>query len=249
MRKVISYCPYLADKTNLFWSILLLLLFLIIIINIFCLRSRFNFYPSFVYKYYFKRFTFIERKVSCVLLFAKYFSLCNILKYLAKEKKKQRDIVDIYVIIRTIILLIILFCCQPYYPNPVLLIITYFLIEMLAATLQVQFVNYYVKAERPSSPNRSIILLFIGYFEVIIIYAIYYLSSLNIVNNDGERLKSACDSLYFSVVTITTLGYGDWKPLCFYSKFLVVSEVLIGILLIVLMLSSFVNMLGKTAKH
>ena len=50
---------------------------------------------------------------------------------------------------------------------------------------------------------------------VIGIFSLFYLSSGAIIfsqGNEAMRLRGPLDALYFSVVTFTTLGYGDWHP-------------------------------------
>ena len=54
-------------------------------------------------------------------------------------------------------------------------------------------------------------------------------------------IHSPIDALYFSGVTIATLGYGDIKPMHEVSRFLAVYEVLSGILLFVLALAVYVS--------
>jgi len=49
------------------------------------------------------------------------------------------------------------------------------------------------------------------------------------------------DAIYFSGVTITTLGYGDIAPNILLSKFLVVFEVLSGFTLIIVSFTIYVS--------
>lgn len=50
------------------------------------------------------------------------------------------------------------------------------------------------------------------------------------------------NALYFSGVTITTLGYGDISPVHWLSKMLVVSEVLAGFLLIAVAVATYIGL-------
>jgi hypothetical protein len=47
--------------------------------------------------------------------------------------------------------------------------------------------------------------------------------------------------LFYSVVTVTTLGYGDISPDIFASEFLSVIEVLIGVLIVIFLFGSLVS--------
>jgi len=58
-------------------------------------------------------------------------------------------------------------------------------------------------------------------------------------------LESAVDCCYFSIVTITTLGYGDIEPQTVPAKILTSIEVLFGFVLIVVVLGSII---GRTVQ-
>lgn len=49
------------------------------------------------------------------------------------------------------------------------------------------------------------------------------------------------ESIYFSVVTLTTLGYGDFLPQNWLSQLFVIYEVLVGILLIVVVIATYIG--------
>lgn len=96
------------------------------------------------------------------------------------------------------------------------------------------------------SPIRSIILLFFNYIEIIIHFASVYLLSLSI-GNSGCQTPITCplEAIYFSIVTITTLGYGDIRPISRIGRILVSLQVLIGIVLIVTVLARFLQLTLK----
>ena len=78
----------------------------------------------------------------------------------------------------------------------------------------------------------------IAYVILILIFALTY----NFMPSQSFHINSDnfsfIDWLYFSVVTITTLGYGEITPAVSVSKILVVSESLLGLLLLGLFLNS-----------
>jgi voltage-gated potassium channel Kch len=49
------------------------------------------------------------------------------------------------------------------------------------------------------------------------------------------------DALYFSAVTITTVGYGDLSPEVWFGKLLVILEIFVGLILVVV---AFQRVLG-----
>jgi hypothetical protein len=82
-------------------------------------------------------------------------------------------------------------------------------------------------------PHRiwSIPLLFFLLVAVVCSFANLYLQSGSVKNN-GSVLTDGGDAVYFSVVTITTLGYGDFVPTEPKSRRLVIYELGSGFLLL-----------------
>ncbi|MBU3013187.1 potassium channel family protein [Poseidonibacter lekithochrous] len=86
--------------------------------------------------------------------------------------------------------------------------------------------------------------LFFGVFYLLLIpiYALIYQYIPDIYNtltlNDGKTLLNFYQSIYFSAVTITTLGYGDISPNNAISQLTSASEAVLGIVLIGLFLNS-----------
>jgi voltage-gated potassium channel len=94
-----------------------------------------------------------------------------------------------------------------------------------------------------------------SYTELIINYGIlYYLSdtyytfyhlSTPIFN---KAIESFFKSLYFSLITIVAIGYGEYYPVHDLGRFLVMYEVLTGTLLIVVSFTVYVNLNFKDEK-
>ncbi len=81
--------------------------------------------------------------------------------------------------------------------------------------------------------------IFSAYISAILICANLYFSITGIFKD----VITFGDSLYFSVVTITTLGYGDFSPISTAGKTIVAFEVLLGVILMGLFLLSVSNQL------
>ena len=74
---------------------------------------------------------------------------------------------------------------------------------------------------------------------------IYWLGSgiRRLKESDGDDSRVSCwDAFYFSVVTFTTVGYGDWYPVDRYRKFVMIEGVL-GWLLLALFLVTLANVM------
>lgn len=85
-----------------------------------------------------------------------------------------------------------------------------------------------------------LILSFRSYFELIINFAIIYSLLPKDFWKGGDSLN-ILEAMYFSGVTITTLGYGDVSPQNWFSQFLSVFEVLCGFSLIVVCLAIYLK--------
>lgn len=76
-----------------------------------------------------------------------------------------------------------------------------------------------------------------AYLVLIAVFAIIYMIPMEgFVDSEGVIRMSLVDSFYFSVVTITTLGYGDISPFSWVMKLAVSLEALLGIFMIGLFL-------------
>jgi len=93
------------------------------------------------------------------------------------------------------------------------------------------------------------------YLALIPIFSIYYFIEFsfyrcNIENYAAWELigRTLIDSIYFSVITITTLGYGDITPLTIGGKLVAASESLCGISLIGLFLNALSHQHSEEAQ-
>ncbi|MGY3901370.1 potassium channel family protein [Aeromonas lusitana] len=79
-----------------------------------------------------------------------------------------------------------------------------------------------------------------SYIELILNYSLIYL----LIPKEwfNKSFESVLDTIYFSGVTITTLGYGDYSPTHWLPKILIIHEVLVGFTLIIV---SFALYVGK----
>jgi len=82
------------------------------------------------------------------------------------------------------------------------------------------------------------VLALISHFSVLFRWTGFQLAS------SGVRSESPLDALYFSVVTWTTLGYGDFIPMP-DARYIVVVEAIMGYVMMALLISVFVASIAK----
>lgn len=86
--------------------------------------------------------------------------------------------------------------------------------------------NYRRQGDWPSA-NRVILLVILNALEIMVLFAVLYfsLAFLNpLAGNTSPALQSFFDSLYFSFVTGTSLGYGIPHPVGKLARFLSIVE-------------------------
>ncbi|MFY4806256.1 potassium channel family protein [Aliarcobacter butzleri] len=81
------------------------------------------------------------------------------------------------------------------------------------------------------------------------IYALVYTYLPDATLNTSNHEKGFISSLYFSVITITTLGYGDILPIGSTSQLLTASESILGIIFIGLFLNSLSHQHGLKVQN
>jgi len=81
--------------------------------------------------------------------------------------------------------------------------------------------------------GRSFSKFFTWVAVVVVLFAVLY----SIIPNTLSQPNNFLNSLYFSFVTFTTLGFGDISPISSIAKFLVILEVFIGYLMLGLLVA------------
>jgi hypothetical protein len=88
---------------------------------------------------------------------------------------------------------------------------------------------------KPRSYKRSMLLLFFNYLEIIFAYAVLY-SCDSYLN---KPFNNWFDAVYFSIITSSSIGYGDFYPVTTEGKFLVSTQALLFLFFVVLFLNFF----------
>ncbi len=90
---------------------------------------------------------------------------------------------------------------------------------------------------RPRSYKRSMLLLFFNYIEIVLSFAVLYSCG----DNMNKPFTHWYDSIYFSMVTSASIGFGDFAPETTYARVLVSIQALFFLSFVVLFLSFFSN--------
>jgi hypothetical protein len=156
------------------------------------------------------------------------------LKYLANKKGVEYEdlALDFYVLLKVVFPIIIL---MNHWQNNTWLvwILFYLFLETVLYIPTLIFASDLFS--KPRSYKRSMLLLFFNYLEIAFCYAVFY-SCDNYLN---KPFTHWFDSVYFSIITSSSIGYGDYFPVKTIGKFLVTTQALLFLFFIVLFLNFF----------
>jgi hypothetical protein len=156
------------------------------------------------------------------------------IKYFAHKKGVEYEdlALDFYVLLKVCFPLLILINHWQEY-HWVVVILIYVFLETVFYIPTLIFASDMFS--RPRSYKRSMLLLFFNYLEISFAFAVLY--------SCGHYLNKPFlhwfDPIYFSIITSSSIGYGDYHPVTFIGKFLVTTQALLFLFFIVLFLNFF----------
>ncbi len=147
--------------------------------------------------------------------------------------------VEIYVILKLI--LPIIFFKLHLTDSPIILLFTiYMLTETLLYLSSLIFLSDIYAS--PITYKRSLLLLFINFIEIGLEYAVIF-SYFNLHSNNffSQSINSPIDLIYFSFVSLSTLGFGDISVMNETGKIIVLFQILTFILFVGLFLNFYAS--------
>lgn len=156
------------------------------------------------------------------------------IKYLAcKKGHEYQDLaMDFYILAKFIFPILIL--KNHWQDHPILIwILVYVLLETVLYIPTLIFASDLFS--RPRSYKRSMLLLFFNYLEIVISFGVLY----TLGNNMNKPFHHWFDSIYFSVVSSNSIGFGDYYPITTYGKMLVSLQAMFFLSFVVLFLNFF----------
>jgi hypothetical protein len=156
------------------------------------------------------------------------------IKYLANKRNfEYQDIsMDIYVILKVCLPILIL-KYQLQEISIIVFLMVYLLIETVLYIPTLIFASDMLS--RPRSYRRSMLLIFFNYLEIVCAFAVLY----TIGENMNKPFLHWFDSVYFSVISSNSVGYGDYYPVTLYAKILVSIQAMFFLTFVVLFLNFF----------
>lgn len=176
----------------------------------------------------------IEKIVRLFLSSSQLFFPGTYIKYLAHKKGPEyQDLaLDFYVLAKVIFPLVLLIYNLQHHTYLILVLI-YVLLETVLYIPTLIFASDLFS--RPRSYRRSMLLLFLNYIEIVFSFAVLY-SLENFLN---KPFTHWIDAIYFSTITSSSIGYGDFYPVTVSGKSLVIVQALLFLFFVVLFLNFF----------
>ena len=176
----------------------------------------------------------IEKIVRLILSFSQLLFPGIYIKYFANKKgiEYQDLALDLYVLLKVAFPLVILI--NHWQNNYVIVaIMVYVLLETVFYIPTLIFASDLFS--KPRSYKRSMLLLFLNYMEVVFAFAVLY----SIGNLMNKPFFHWFEPVYFSLVTSSSIGYGDYYPVKLMGKVLVSFQSIFFLTFVILFLNFF----------
>ena len=176
----------------------------------------------------------IEKIVRLLLSISQLFFLGIYIKHFAnKFGHEYKDLaMDLYVLAKVIFPFLILINDWQNH-DYVIWILIFLLLETVLYIPTLIFASDLFS--RPRSYKRSMLLLFFNYVEVVVSFAVLY----TLGNNMNKPFEHWFDSVYFSLISSNSIGYGDYYPITTFGKVLVSLQALFFLSFVILFLNFF----------
>lgn len=149
----------------------------------------------------------------------------------------RNKVLERYMLIKLIILCLLIIW-YPSAPQLSVVVALYFLIDIIQHFLGLIFLSN-VYTSMPSL-KKNFAHLGINVLEIVWWFAVLYLYS-GAIGSWWVAIHDAVSSLYFSMVTFATVGYGDIWPINTLWKIMVACQISVSFLFITIICSSFVS--------
>jgi hypothetical protein len=91
------------------------------------------------------------------------------------------------------------------------------------------------------SYRRAVVLAMILYLELLFWFSTIYRITSNSFRSDGIDLDSFFSSLYYSLITMLTIGYGDISPIDKWGFIIVILQGIIGLFMTIFVLARIIS--------
>ena len=191
--------------------------------------------------------TYAEKLFMMLLLPITYASLGYIVRGYFLPKRYHTQFIEFYVFARFILVFVAFWISFPdWLETPVAVIVAWTASGAFLTPLRSLFIDRYSDSWSVHSFNRSLIFILVNYCEILIGFAYLY-KHLNLVgySSCSTPITKGWEAIYFSAVTLTTLGFGDIVPINSFGRVLAAVEPVLGVIVVVVIIGLFFVEIGK----
>jgi hypothetical protein len=189
-----------------------------------------------------RKWSLLEKLACTVVVDVSTFSLGNVKQLVRKQFPGSRLFMDLYVITWLVVLILILNTGLWLGRTAAVLIAAYRIVDIVNYRLLFLLLKSETKPWATDVIRRSVVIAFTNFIEVVIAFATIYLQTGSIVQDSSKlALSNPTDALYFSSVTMTTLGYGDFLPTDATGRWLVMAQISTTIVFLIFLLPALVS--------
>jgi hypothetical protein len=193
--------------------------------------------------------SFVESAVCSLLRLLHLFSLANLRRLV--PHRFAHLFMELYVLTWATYILAVLFTGL-ISSRIAVIVVLYRIVDIVVYRLYFFFVKSAARPWTNEALRRSVLLALINCCEVIMAFAVVYLvRGSEIANAAGNGIRTPMQALYFSTVTMLTVGFGDFVPATDASRGIVLlqlaSVALLVLLLVPALISAFSTVLSSDA--
>lgn len=201
--------------------------------------------------------TVIEKIFSTVTILLTFLSLSALKDRFRKNNPVSHVFMDLYVLVWAVALTLTLVYAHKMPASVGIAVAAYRLVDIVNYRLFFLLVK---SQERPWTVDilrRSVAIALINFYEIVIAFAILYIMTGSVTGPgpNAPLLASRLDAFYFSLVTMATVGYGDFVPRDETGRLLVAIQISTVILFVLFLLPALVSVFSpglarsNTDKH
>lgn len=189
-----------------------------------------------------KEHTFLEKVLISPPLIGRALSLSNLVAFFRPGGQPAYLFIDLYLLVWVFGLIILLLFWSSIGILS-MLIAAYRILDIITYQLCIILIDSQRPKWRLASLRRSFLFSMLNLTEIVMAFAVIYLTVGNIVENKpgGASIQSPLSALYYSSVTMATLGYGEFVPKDDLSRGIVIAQIFTEILFFFAVLPAFVS--------
>lgn len=188
-----------------------------------------------------KEHTLLEKIIISVPLLARAASLSNFVAFFRRGSKPAYLYIELYVVWWILILFVLLYTVK-LLPTTIALVAAYRVVDIITYQLCILLVDSQDPKWRLASVRRSYITTMINFAEIVLAFAILYLAYGHIMyDKSGIQVTDELTAVYFSLVTMVTLGYGEFIPMDAKSRIIVIAHIATIVIFLFAIIPAFVS--------